>query len=184
MTRDLSTIARTQVEAQFSSEVWLWFVTISSDDWPDPIRVVCEGLGQISYRNGGVVNYQMGGQVFLGCPFKLEWVSDDGNTPKAKVTVPDVDRSIGIEVLLLEDSPRIKFELAKLSDYSLVSWGANNDRLPLTTIVPEISADFFYLRNVSGDAMQVTADLTTYDITTEPWPKYRATQDRLPWIGR
>jgi len=183
MSRDLSTIARTQVEAQFSSEVWLWFATITHDDLPDPIRVVCEGLGSISYKNGGIVNYQLNGDLYLACPFKLEWISDDGTAPKAKVTVPDVDRSIGVEVLLLTDSPQIGFQLCKLSDW-LTTFGSNNERLHSGTITPEVSADFFFLRNVSGDAMQVTADLTTYDISVEPWPKYRATQDRLPWIAR
>lgn len=183
MSRPLSTVARVQAEAQFSSEVWLWFVTITHDDLPTPIRVVCEGLGSISYKNGGIVNYQLNGNLFLGCPFKLEWVSDDGNPPKAQVTVPDVDRRIGAEVLLLVDSPQIRFELCKFSNW-LLTFGSTNERLHSGTITPEVVADFFFLRNVSGDAMQVTADLTTYDITVEPWPKQRVTADRLPWIAR
>lgn len=181
--RDLTDVARISTQAQFDGTVYLWFATLSHADLPDDIRVVSEGLGTISYKNGGVVNYQLHSQLYFGCPFRLDWISDDGSPPRGKVTVPDPDRSIGAEVLLLTDSPRIKFELVKLTDYG-TSFGANNMRLPLGTPFVEVTADFFYLRNVSGDSMQVSADLTTYDVAVEPWPKTRATIDRLPWLAK
>lgn len=181
--RDLTTTSRVQSQAQFADEVFLWFATISHADLADDIRVVSEGLGSISYKNGAIVNYQFNGLLYLGCPFRLDWISDDGSPPRGKVTVPDPDRTIGAEVLLLTDSPQIKFELAKLSDYGN-SFGTNNMRLPISTVTVEVTADFFFLRNVSGDSMQVSADLTTYDVSVEPWPKTRATVDRLPWLVR
>lgn len=184
MARDISIAGRIQLETQFSDEVWLWFSTVTHSSLPIPIRVVTEGMGSVSYKNGAIVNYQWGGDVYLGCPFKLEWISDDGQPPRGQLTIPDPDRRIGAQVLTLIDSPQISFSLIKLSDFNLLSYGGNNDRIPLGTPTVEASASHFFLRNVSGDAMQVTADLTTYDMAVEPWPKTRATIDRLPWIGR
>lgn len=181
--RDLSNTGRIASQAQFSGEVFLWFATISHTDLADDIRVVSEGLGSVSYKNGAIVNYQFDSLLYLGCPFKLEWISDDGSPPRGKVTVPDPDRSIGAEVLLLTDSPQIKFDLVRLSEYGS-SFGTDNMRLPTGTPFVEVTADFFYLRNVSGDSMQVSADLTTYDVSVEPWPKTRATIDRLPWLAK
>lgn len=183
MTRDISTISRNQLQGQYQDEVFLWFCTITHAQLDEPIRVVCEGLGSVSYRNGKIVNYSMGGNLYLGCPFKLEWITDTGDPPKGRVTVPDVERKIGAEVLLLVDSPQIRFDLAKLSDYG-ETFDSNNARIPIDTVDIEVTADFFFLQNVTGDAMQVAADLTTYDVATEPWPKMRATQDRLSWIGK
>lgn len=183
MTRSLSTAARVGTQSQQDGEVYLWFATISADDLPTDIRVVSEGPGSISYKNGAIVNYQFQSLVYLGCPFKIEWISDDEQPSHGQVTVPDPDHRIGIEVLTLTASPRIRFDLVKLSDYG-TSFGSSNERLPLGSPLIEVEADFFYLRNVSGDSMQVQADLTTYDVTTEPWPKTRATVSRLPWLAK
>jgi hypothetical protein len=171
------------MEATDSSEVFIWLATITHDDLADPIRVASEVPGVVAYKNGAIVNYKYGSDVYLGCPFRLEFVTDNEQAPRGRVIVPDPTREIGIEILLLSSSPRISFRLVKLSDYT-TTFGPDNERIPTGTPTSEVYVTGLFLRNVTGDALQVQADLTTWDISTEPWPKYRVTADRLPWVQR
>lgn len=177
--RALSAAFRSAIEASASGEVVLIFATITHDDLPAPIRVVSEDFGGVSFHNGEPLNYKYESNLYLGCPFLIELLTDDDQPPRGRVTVPDVDRSIGIAVMALIDSPRIKIEILKLSDFT-DAIDVDNARNPVGTPVPEYVADLLYLKNVSGDAVAVQAELQSFDMVGEPWPLTRSTSDRLP----
>lgn len=177
--REISTAFRNAIEASASGEVVLVFATITHADLPQPIRVVSEDFGGVSFNKGEPLNYKYEGNLFLGCPFLIELLTDDDQPPRGRVTVPDVDRTIGIEVMALIDSPRIKIEILKLSDFT-DAIDIDNARNPVGTPVPEYVADLLYLKNVSGDAVAVQAELQSFDLVGEPWPLTRSTSDRLP----
>lgn len=171
---------RNALEASASGEVVLIFLTIAHDDLPDtPIRVVSEDQRGVSYLNGLIVNYKYGSQLYLGCPFLMELLTDDDRPPRGTLTVPDVDRSIGINVLALTSAPEITVTLLKLSDFSDAVDG-DNARNPTGTPAVEYYAESLFLRNFSGDASMVSADIQSTDLAGEPWPKTRATSDMLP----
>lgn len=181
MTDRLSTAFRNETEAQDSAEAALVFATITHPELLTPIRVVSEGDKGYSIANGAIVNYRYGGELFLGCPFAIELVTDSDRPPQARVTVPDVEQRIGIEVLPLIDSPRIRLEILALSDFS-DTLDADNARNPVGTPTVEYAADHLYLANVTGDQLAVQAELVGLDYSAEPWPKIRTTQDRLPGL--
>lgn len=179
--RNISAFTRNELQAPESGEVFLWLATVTHASLSEPIRVATENGGGISYRNGNIVGYKLGGNRFLGCPFALDWVSDNDQMPRGKIVMPDPDRRIGLEVLKLVDSPRFKIELYRETDWS-DTYDYQNCREPTGAPLQEAVADFLYLRNVSGDAVSIQADITVVDFNNEPWPFIRATPDRLRWI--
>lgn len=183
MSRPLSTSFRNALQASSSSELVLIFATITHDDLLTPIRVVSEDENGCSFYGGEIVNYRYGGNLFRGCPFAFELPTDDDRLPRGRVTVADPTRTITMTLLGLSDSPRLKIELMKLSDFS-DAIDSDNARNPSGTPIVEYTADYLFLRNVAGDAMAVEADVVTYDLIGEPWPLLRSTQDRLPGLFR
>lgn len=176
--RTLTAAFRNSLEASVSSEVVLVFATITHASLTT-IRVVSEDHGGVSHYEGEIINYRYGGELFLGCPFMIDLLTDDDRPPRARIAVPDVNRTIGIEILALADSPRIKIELLKLSDFS-AAIDVDNARNPVGTPTVEYVADYLYLKNVSGDAVMLQAEIQSYDLVGESWPLTRSTQDRLP----
>lgn len=75
----------------------------------------------------------------------------------------------------------VKLELLKLSDFS-DAVDADNARNPVTTPVAEMTMDNLYLREVSHDGAVVAGTLTSYDLSSDPWPFVRSTKGRLPGL--
>lgn len=180
-TRKISAVLRHELEASASGEVVLAFATITHDDLTDTIRVVAEDDGCVSYNQGKIINYRWNGNLFLGLPFFLELLTDDERPPRGKVTLPDVEHRVGVEVLALLDSPTIRFDILKLSDFS-AAIDADNARNPLDVPAVEYTADQLRLANVQGDAMAISGELTGVNIADDPWPFIRATKGRLPGL--
>lgn len=181
MTDRLSTAFRNEVEAQDSAEVALVFATVTHPELLFPICVVSEGDKGYSEANGKIVNYRYNGSLYFGCPFAIQLVTDDDRPPRAQVTLPNVDVRIGLEILPLIDSPKIKLEVLALSDFS-AALDTDNARNPIGTPHVEYAADNLFLTSISGDALAVQGTLSGIDYTSEPWPKIRTTQDRLPGL--
>lgn len=182
--RAISTAYRNAIEASSSDEVTLVFLTVTHDDLATPVRLVSEDENSVSHHGGEIINYNKGGNLFLGCPFALELLTDDERPPRGRITMADPERRIGLYLLPLVDSPRIKIELVALSDYVEGVYDSNNARSPSGTPTVQYTADHLFLRNVSGDALVIEAEIASYDMVGEPWPSTRATQDLLPGLFR
>lgn len=181
--RGVSTAFRLAEDAQATGDVILIFVTISHPTLVDPIRVVSEDEGGVSYFNGAVVNYRYDGNLYLGCPFKLTFVTDNDQPAQAQVTVPNVDRVIGEKVLGLTSPPTFDIAVMMASNFDDL-YDEDNARNPIGTPDIDVEANFLFLRNVKGNVMQLTGDLMTYDIGNEPYPPIRTIKSKTPALYR
>lgn len=168
MARTLTAGFRDEIESTNGQDVLVIFATITHASLEVPF-----------YVNSDVADYVYGGNTFLGTGFQLSFLSDDENPPQAKATIPNVDRRIGAALLAISDSPQIKIELLVKSDFTDAL-----PRQPIGTPLPEYVAPLLFLRNTQWDAQQMTADIFSYDITSEPWPKIRTTPTDTPALFR
>lgn len=182
--RAISTTFRNAIEAVSSSEVALVFLTITHDDLDEPIRLVSEDENGVSYYNGEIINYNLDGYLYYGCPFSLALLTDDERPPRGQLSFVDPEREFGLAILSIVDSPRIRFDVFKLSDFVEGTYDSNNARSPSGSSVAEYVADYLFLKNVSSDGMIVQADVASYDLVGEPWPKLRSTHNRMPALFR
>jgi len=166
--RTISATFRDEIESTNGQDVVIIFATITHPALAVPICV-----------NSDVADYVYNGNTYFGTGISISFVSDDDNPPQAKVTVPNVDRRIGEAVLAMTDAAQIKLELLVKSDFD-----NSTPRNPIGTPAPEYVAQLMFLRNVQFDAMQFTADILSYDITTEPWPAIRTTPAVTPALFR
>ncbi|HEX5232245.1 MAG TPA: DUF1833 family protein [Bradyrhizobium sp.] len=166
MPRTLNANFRDTLEAAFSSEVLVWFATITHNDLDTPVTV-----------NSDVVDYVYNGVTYIGCAFAFTFLADDDQLPKGQVTIENVDQAIGNMLIALPDSPVLHLQLMVRSDFD-----TSVPRQPIGTPTVEIDAPLLKLRNVQGDVLQITADVYGYDLTTEPWPSTRSTRSRLPGL--
>lgn len=166
MTRTLAAGFRDAIEASFSSEVLVWFATITHNDLNVPITV-----------NSDVVDYNYNGALYRGCAFQFVFIADDDQPPRGQVVVENVDEIIGNTLRGLADSPFVHMQLMAKSDFD-----ENIPRNPIGTPIVEVDAPLLKLRNAKGDDMQITSDVYGYDLTTEPWPSIRSTKSRLPGL--
>lgn len=166
MTRALSTSFRTTLESSNASDLAIIFATVTHPDLETAVTV-----------NSDIMDYVLGGVTFLGAAFNVSLLQDDDAPPVGKVSIPNVDRAIGEAVQLLSTPPKLKLEIYPRSDFDNA-----NPRTPLGTPSVQYSADGLFLRNISCDALGFTADLSTYDIASEPWPAIRSTVNRLPGL--
>lgn len=166
MPRTFDADFRDSLEASFSSDVLVWFATITHNDLDTPITV-----------NSDIVNYVYNGSTYIGCAFQFTFLADDDQLPKGQIVIENVDETIGNTINALSDSPVLHLQLMAKSDF--------DDSVPrqaIGTPIVEIDAPLLKLRNVQGNAMQITADVYGYDLTTEPWPSIRSTKSRLPGL--
>lgn len=166
MTRTVAAAFRDAIEASFSSEVLVWFATVTH-----PL------LGVAITVNSDVTDYNYNGLLYRGCAFQFTFVNDDDQPPHGAIIIENVDQIIGETLIALSDSPTLHMQLMAKSDFD-----ENFPRNALGTPTVEIDAPLLKLRNVKGDAMQLTADVYGYDLTTEPWPSIRSTKSRLPGL--
>lgn len=168
MPRTISTDLRDAVEASRSSEIVMFFVTISHDLLEVPIRV-----------NSDLVDYVWNGNTYYGCGFTINLLSDDEQVPRADVAIENVDERIGQGIIALPDSPSIQIDLLLRSDFD-----SSVPRQPIGSPSSELTVADLGLRNVKCDALQITAEIYGTDLTAEPWPTIRSTPNRLPALGR
>ena len=174
---------RSALTSVSSGEVELVFVTMSHDSFISPIRVVSEGENGVSFYNGRPINYVHNGYTFLGCPFSFDLIPDDDQPPRARFSIVDAERRVGLFFLSLVETVRIDVEVLKASDFS-EDVDDDNARSPLATPGILYRALYLRLQDISGDAIAVQGNLGSFDTRSNPWPKYRATQTLLPGLYR
>ncbi len=82
------------------------------------VRIVSEDMNGVSYANGEIINYRRSSTLWLGCPFALDLLTDDERLPRARLSIADPERTIGLQILGWSESPTFKLELMNSSDFS------------------------------------------------------------------
>ena len=159
---------RDEIESTNGQDVIVIFATVSLPSLETPF-----------YVNSDVTDYVYNGVTYYGVGFSMSFLTDDDNPPQAKVAIPNVDRRIGEALLSITDAPQLAIVLLTKSDFT-----NDTPRQQIGTPTPEYTAPLMFLRNVQWDAMQFTADVLSYDIASEPWPRIRTTPADTPALFR
>lgn len=149
--------AQAWLQARESSDAALVLLTITHPEWGDPVRLV---------RNTEDVTSR--GYTYSRAPFDVDVVTDDDQPPRATLTVPNVDRSIGELCLSLSSPPLVAIEV-------------------ISTAYPDepiYRAARLELRNVRIDPLSVSGDLAVRDYSQEICGIIVMTPARAPALFR
>lgn len=167
--RSLPTTFRAAIEDPNNDDPPLVFLTLSHDDLVEPLRFVWD-----------VVDYILNGRVYIGFPFEITLLSDQEEAPRGQLVVQNIDRKVGAVVQSLSNPVGVAIEIYSASDFDLTV----RPRVAIGTPQRAYRADNLYLRNVSGDAMTVSGELTSWDYISQPWPSRYAVESLLPGLFR
>lgn len=177
MSRSITAATRAGFEDRNDTDPVLFFLTLKASGLDEPLRLV----NDTATVNGTVATYTMDGKTYTSFPFDIEVLSDDEQSPRGRIIIPNVDRRIGEIVRGIQTRIRVdELILLPASDFVLTT----NPRTLIGTAHTIYSATGLEMRNIRLDAREATGDLVAVDDTAEPWPAVRATQDRFPALFR
>lgn len=114
------------------------------------------------------VNIVSRGDIYNASYFDLDVINDDDQPPRARLTLPNVDRSLGIELRKLVGPPEITLE---------VVGSAHLDQ-------PIYRAARLEARNISLDPLVISGDLMRHDYGSEQCGTIKITPARAPALFR
>ena len=167
--RQITPEIRTDLMAEASPHALLAFLTIEHRNLVDPIRVVSDP-----------VDFMVGGQLFIGCPFEVRLLTDEDQAPTTQLRVQNVDRRIGQALDSVSDRATVRLEVRSTADFNLSAV----PRVEIGASTPIYGFRHFDLIDVTGTAIDLTGTLMLRDYAQEPWPGKRATQSRAPGLFR
>lgn len=151
--RVLSSDALRAMFNQETDEVFLVLLTISHEDLVAPIRVTTDNVNTISR-----------GETFVAYPFEMNLPDDDeAAPPTATITIDNVDREICNTLRRLSSPASFVIETVRAADPDTV----------------EAQWLDFIMRNIQGDASQITGELSLEDVASEPFPYIEFTPSRF-----
>ncbi len=160
---------RREIDRQESSEHFLLFLTVTHPSLSTPIRVVSDP-----------VDFVLGGVTFTGYVFHITILTDDDGAPFARLTIQNIDSSIGEVLRSIVEPPVLKLEIIAASEFDLTV----DPRTETATAARTYSGDSLVLSGVDVDVMFVTGRLQARDFAREMWPGLMATEDRFPGLFR
>lgn len=169
MSRAGAVAARVDLESEQSPHALLAFLTIEHPGLGDPLRFVSD-----------VMDYLVGGLLFIGVPFGFRTLTDTDSAPRTQIVVENMDRRIGIALRQTNIRAKVRMDLRSSADFDL----SQDPRAEVTSSAPIYAFRQFDLVNISVNATEMTGDVELIDFSVEPWPNIRATQDRLPGLYR
>lgn len=132
------------------------------------------------------INYVHDGETYQGFPFELELIGDTNQVPRGQLRIQNVDRRIGEAVVNLTTPPGLSIIIMASTDFEEAATAPDgrleNVRYEKENVTPEYEANHLVLGNVTVDAISVTAEVLSFDMSNEPWPAVRSTADRLPGL--
>lgn len=167
--RAIPTTFRAALEDPFNDDPPLVFLTLDHADFAVPIRVVWD-----------VEDYTLSGDRYIGFPFEIVLPTDTDDAPRGRITIQNVDRSVGEAVRNLSGPPSVVIQIYMASDFDL-------SVVPRVALgIPQLCyiASSLYFRNVTVDVISASGDLTSWDYVNQPWPSKFATQGLLPPLFR
>lgn len=175
----ISSDYRNSAEAPYSPEYDLIFVTLEHADLASPVMIVNDA----SLPGGRPIEYHRDADVFVGCGFRLTYLTDDDGFPKGRIEIPNIDtaeRDLATAIDSITTSPTVTIEVVAGSLFERQSppddhvWAASG-------VTPEITASGLRLENIQVDAMIISADIVSFNYGSEPWG-IRATKGRFPGL--
>ncbi len=140
-----------------SSDPAVTLVKMTNAGWSEPIRLAaCDR------------DVESGGELYRAAWFNAEMVNDDGQTPRATLEIPNVDRDIGDVAAALVSPVDVTLAVVPLSD--------PDHR--------EYYAPGLKLRGCDITEVSVTGEVSGTDYGKEPLGTIRVTPDRFPAIFR
>lgn len=156
MPSPFSAAAKAALTALETGEVFLWLLTISSDQLAEPMRLVNNTESIVSRGN-----------TFNPMPFGFTQPSSlEQETPTAKLVIPNVDKSIGLLVKQASSRLNIVAEEIVASEPDYVQQSIGNLRLI----------------NVTCTAVAVEGDLVFDEGLNEPFPSGGFTPGVFPGL--
>ena len=166
--RDLTQSIISEIEKQVSEEAFLTFLTIYHEDLHEPIRVVSDPE-----------NFILDGNEYVGFKFDINLLSDNDSPPKAKLSIANIDEQIGRAVLRSTSPVNLSMEVIPLSEFDMNTY----PRTALNVdVIRAYRAPHLRLIDVTGDVMQVSGTIKSWDYSQEPWPALKATENRFPGL--
>lgn len=167
--RDLTPEQRRALEATASPAVLLAFAMVEHPALAQPIRVVSD-----------VLDYLRDGVLWQGVLFRLTLPTDGEEAPSARISLPNVDRRIGLALRSMPARAQVTLEVCSSADFDL----SLDPREPLGPVTPLYPPIRWELVEIEGDAAELSGRLMLRDYAQEPWPRVFATEDRLPGLFR
>jgi hypothetical protein len=166
--RTISTSFRQDLENVAAEDVPVFLATITHASMSSPL-----------YINSDIVDYTYNGHTYVGMAFSMALLTDDDTPPRGKISVHNVDTRISEWFQSLTSPPELAFVLVAKSDFTDA-----DPHAAIGTPAVEVSASHLFMRNISVNAMTVSADLTSYDVLGELWPQTRTTAENTPALYR
>ena len=113
-------------------------------------------------------NIVSGGNTYIGYPFEINLANDDDSSPAIEIKIGNIDKDVMDSIEQLTSPPQFTVSLVLISTPNTV----------------EKTWTLFKLREVNADAMWISGVLGQERISTEIWPKQRATKTRCPSLFR
>jgi hypothetical protein len=165
MARSFGTNLLELLSAQETDKVVILLLTIEHANLSPSIRVTSDSVNTVS-------NQGSGDETYYSYPFQITLPNDpEEGFSAGKLTIDNIHRDITASVRAIDTPPTAKIQLVIADDPT----PGNAD-----TVYVEF-ADF-ELRNISYDALTVTADLVMEHFMHEPFPGDRITPSLYPGL--
>jgi hypothetical protein len=165
----LTTEQKTELNRIGSPVALIPFLRLAHPGLQDDVRLV-----------GDVLDYVRDGETWTACQFGYRLLTDGTGAPRTVLTVPNVDRRIGLAVREATRRATCTLQILASDDFDLTA----DPRTELNTPAVIYQMLNFEVVDVDVDLARVEATVMLRDYSQEPWPVVQATQDRFPGLFR
>lgn len=166
---DLTTAQKTELLRETSPHALVSFIEIDHPTLQAPIRVVND-----------YTDFVYGGNTYTATRGAIRLLTDGGQAPTATLSVPNVDRQIGIALRATTDRATVTLTILSTEDFDITV----DPCTEIGTATPVYIMSEFEVVSASVTPFSVDATIQLRDYSQEPWPSQRATQNRLPALFR
>lgn len=172
MPRQIIASFRNDLQAQNAVDMEVIFATLTHPDLEAEIRVARDS-----------VDYFWEGNTYTRGMFDIELISDDERPPRGRISVPNVDRRIGEAVLNILTPIDMRLDIFAVSDFDVLTSGTRTSSSSPDPD-PLLSFTNLQLLNVACTSVALEAEITSWDLSNEPFPGVRVTKDKFPGLFR
>jgi hypothetical protein len=141
---------------QESGEAAAYLVVIEHELLDEPIRltdILQEGMWDDDLETWVI---EVDSETYYWLPFEIVEPNASEDAPLGKIMMPNIDTRIGAAIESITGAANITITVVLRSD---------------PTVLLADPFELMEIRNVRGDAMEVSADIAWPSLTKEPWPQ-------------